>query len=308
MQIGLWIDDDRPLDEVVAEVERAARLGFARAWLGQRVGWDPLAVLAAVGSRAPGIGLGTAIVPTWPRHPLALAAQALTTQAAVGGRLSLGVGPSHQALVEGRFGVRWQRPGRHVADYLDALVPALAGREVDVRGETVTALGGIALPAPAPPAPPVLLSAHGPRLLRLAGERTDGVITTWVRAEGLAEHVVPAVLGAAAGRAAPQVVVGVVATVTDDPGAARAHVGEVMGLAGQLPSYRRALDRDGLPGPQDTVLAGDEAALEREVRRFADAGATELQLCPVGPPAERARTVEFFAELARAAAYAPAPV
>jgi F420-dependent oxidoreductase-like protein len=299
MRIGLWIDGNQPLPDVLAGIEGAAAAGFSRAWLGQQFGWDPLTVLAALGDRAPGIEVGTAIVPTWPKHPLALAAQALTTQAAVGARLTLGVGPSHQPLMEGPFGVRWQRPGRHVADYLDALVPALAGQPVDVHGETVRSVGGLALPA-AVPAPPVLLSAHGPRLLALAGERTDGVLTTWIRADGLAEQVVPVVHRAAAGRAAPQVVVGVVASLSVDRDAARRYVAETMGLAGQLTSYRRAMDRDGLAGPEDTVLVGDEAELEREVRRFADAGATELQLCPVGPPADRARTMEFFASLAAA--------
>jgi F420-dependent oxidoreductase-like protein len=296
MRIGLWIDGDQPLPDVVAGVERAGELGFTRAWLGQTFGWDVLSVLAAVGDRAAGIGLGTAIVPTWPRHPLALAAQALTTQAAVGGRLTLGVGPSHRPLMEGPFGVRWERPGRHVEEYLRVLGPALAADPVAVRGETVSSTGALALPV-AVPRPPLLLSAHGPRLLRLAGELADGVLTTWVRADALAEHVVPAVTRAAAGRPAPEVVVGVVASVTDDPDAARAHVAEAMAAANGLPSYRRTMDRDGLAGPQDTVLAGDEAELERQVRRFADAGATELQLCPVGPPAERHRTIEFFASL-----------
>jgi F420-dependent oxidoreductase-like protein len=297
MRIGVWIDGDQPFDDVVAGIERAGELGFARAWLGQTFGWDPLTVLAAVGPRAAGIELGTAIVPTWPKHPLAMAAQALTTQAAVGGRLVLGVGPSHRPLMEGPFGVRWDHPGQHVEDYLRVLVPALAGEQVAVRGESLSSTGGLALPV-AVPRPTVLLSAHGPRLLRLAGEVADGALTTWVQADALAEHVVPAVTRAAAGRPAPEVVVGVVASLTDDPDAARAHVGEVMGAANGLPSYRRTMDRDGAAGPQDMLLAGDEAQLEREVRRFADAGATELQLCAIGPPHERARTVEFFASLA----------
>jgi F420-dependent oxidoreductase-like protein len=296
MRIGLWIDGDQPVDGVLAGIERAAELGYARAWLGQSFGWDPLTVLAALGTRAGGIGVGTAIVPTWPKHPLAMAAQALTTQAAIGGRLTLGVGPSHQPLMEGPFGVRWERPGRHVEEYLRVLGPALAGAAVDVAGESLSSTGALALPAPVE-RPPLLLSAHGPRLLRLAGELADGALTTWVTARALAEHVVPAVNKAAAGRPAPQVVVGVVASLTDDPDAAQAYVADTMGLAGDLPSYRRAMDRDGLAGPQDTVLAGDEAELARAVRRFADAGATEFQLCPVGPPAERDRTVEFFAAL-----------
>lgn len=300
MQIGMWIDEEKPLPAVVDRVVDAERRGFARAWFGQRFGWDPLTLIAAIGDRAPRIGLGTAVVVTWSRHPLTLAAEALTAQAAVQGRLTLGIGPSHQPIVEGRFGYRWQRPGQHVEEYTDVLSSALRGDAVEVRGETVTAAGGLTIPAT--PAPPLLISAHGPRLLRLAGERADGVITTWTDARSVAENVVPAVRTAAAGRPDPQVVVGVIATLTGDPDAARAHVAQTFGIAGDLPSYRRSLDQAGLAGPEDTILAGNEAELEKAVRRFADAGATELQVCPLGPPAERERTIEFFGELTRSLA------
>jgi F420-dependent oxidoreductase-like protein len=296
MQIGMWIDDDRPLAAIVEDVEEAARLGFASVWFGQRTGWDPLTLITVVGSRVPDIGLGTAVVVTWPQHPLVQAAQALSTQVAVGGRLTLGVGPSHQMIVENRYGYRWERPGQHVEEYLAVLAPALAGETVDVRAETVTAAGTVTVPGAT--RPPLLVAAHGPRLLRLAGEVADGVITTWTGARGLAEHVVPQVRAAAAGRPEPQVLVGVVASLTSDPDVARAYVAERFGMAGEMPSYRRSLDRDGYAGPADTVLAGDEAQLEKAVRRFADAGATQFQLCAVGPEADRARTVTFFGELA----------
>jgi F420-dependent oxidoreductase-like protein len=297
MQIGIWIDDEKPLPDVLDAVVDAERHGFARAWFGQRTGWDPLTLIAAIGDRAPRIGLGTAVVVTWARHPLVLAAEALTAHAAVQGRLTLGIGPSHQMVVEGRFGHRWHRPGQHVEEQLDVLSPALCGQTVDVHGETVTAAGGVTVPIASPP--PLLLAAHGPRLLRLAGEKADGVITTWTNAHGVAEHVVPAVRAAAAGRPDPQIVVAVIATLTADPDAARERVARDFGVAGELPSYRRSMERDGLAGPADTVLAGDEAELEKAVRRFANAGATELQLCPVGPPAEQERTIAFFGELTR---------
>jgi F420-dependent oxidoreductase-like protein len=296
MQIGIWIDEEKPLPEVLDEVVDAERRGFARAWFGQRAGWDPLPLIAAVGDRAPRIGLGTAVMATWLRHPLVLAAEALTAQAAVRGRLTLGIGPSHQMVVEGRYGYRWHRPGQHVEEQLAVLSPALRGDAVEVRGETVTAVGGLTVPG-APP-PPLLLAAHGPRLLRLAGEKADGLITTWTDARSVAEQVVPAVRAAAAGRPDPQVVVAVIATLTDDPDAAREHVAQAFGIAGDLPSYRRSLDQAGLSGPEDTVLAGSETELEKAVRRFADAGATELELLPVGPPAERERTIAFFGDLA----------
>ncbi|MEU7818244.1 TIGR03564 family F420-dependent LLM class oxidoreductase [Pseudonocardia sp. NPDC049154] len=297
MQIGLWIDEFRPLPEVVEAIEKAAAAGFARAWIGERGGWDPLTVLAAVGDRAPGIGLGTAVTTTVPRHPLTLAAQALTTQAAVGNRLTLGIGPSHGPLVEGRYGLPWDRPGRHVREYVDVLVPVLAGREAEVHGEALTAVGGVTAPGATPP--PLLLAAHGPRMLRLAGARADGVLTTWTTPRAVGEEVVPAVTTAAAGRPAPQVVAGVVASLTADPDGTRSWVAETFAPADGLPSYRDSVRRQGLGGVADTVIAGDEGTLEAAVRAFADAGATELQLIPAGPPADRERTIAFVASLAR---------
>jgi hypothetical protein len=95
------------------------------------------------------------------------------------------------------------------------------------------------------------------------------------------------------------VVVGVIASLTADPEGARAHVAERFAMAAALPTYRRSLEREGFVSPGETMLAGDEPELEKAVRRFADAGATELQLCAVGPEADRVRTVEFFGELAR---------
>ena len=297
MRIGIWIDDDKPLPDVLAAIEDAAERGFARAWLAQRFGWDALTVLAAVGDRAPEIELGTAIVTTYPRHPMALAGQALTVGVATGGRLSLGIGPSHRVLMEGAFGYPWDRPALHTREYLDVLLPLLRGEPVEVHGETVTAVGEVS--APAASAPPVLLSALGPVMLRLAGERTEGTITAWTGPRGLDEHVVPLIMRAAAGRPAPQVVAGVAAVVTADVEGARRWVAERFGRAGELPSYRAVLDRQGIARAEDTVLIGDEAVMEKELRRYADAGATEFQLCPVGPEKDQARTIDLFGDLAR---------
>ncbi|GGO38771.1 TIGR03564 family F420-dependent LLM class oxidoreductase [Streptomyces lasiicapitis] len=297
MELGLWIDGTTPLPDILDAVEHAAADGFARAWLNESTGWDPLTVFAALGERAPGIELGTSVVPLFPRHPFTLAAQALTAQAAVGGRLTLGVGPSHAALVEARFGLPWDRPLRRVHEYLDVLDPVLRGAEAEVRGETVTAVGGVA--APGTKAPPVLLAAHGPKMLALAGERADGVLTIWTGPRLLADYVVPGVTAGAAGRAAPpRITVGVMASVTADPDGVRAGVAGTYGMAGTLPSYRGTLDRQGIGGPEETLVAGDEAVVEAAVRRFAEAGATELMLFPEGSPADRARTVALFAELA----------
>jgi F420-dependent oxidoreductase-like protein len=260
-------------------------------------GWDPLSVHIAAAARAAGIELGTFVMGIFPRHPLVLAAQALTTQAAVGGRLALGIGPSHRWVVEQRFGMAFDRPAHRVGEYLDVLGPVLRGEDVDVPGTTVVARGGVQVSGVA--APQVLVAAHGPRMLALAGERPDGAITVVTSPELVESYVVPTVLAGAAGRVGPRVVVGVHCTVTSDPDAARAHVAEEFDYDATMPSYRATLDRQGAAGPADVMLAGDEAVMADGVRRFAEAGVTDFVVHPVGPVGLRDRTVEVFGALAR---------
>ncbi|WP_062350508.1 TIGR03564 family F420-dependent LLM class oxidoreductase [Herbidospora yilanensis] len=299
MEIGLSSYGAAPVPELLAEIEHAPAQGFSRFWLGEHGGWDPLTVFAALGDRAPGIGLATSVVGTHPRHPLALAAQALTTQAATGGRLTLGIGPSHQPVVESRYGLTWQPPLRHSREILEILGPVLRGEQVDVHGPSITAVGGVAAPATAPPG--LLLAANGPRMLALAGERADGALTMWTTPRFLDEVAVPAVTAAAAaaGRPAPRIAVGLLTSVTSDVDGTRQRIDEDFRHAAALPTFRGLLDRQGSSGPGDTLVAGDETAVEKTISRFADAGATELIVFPVGRPEDHDRTIALFADLAK---------
>ncbi|MER7212332.1 LLM class F420-dependent oxidoreductase [Streptosporangium sp. NPDC000239] len=298
MRRGLYISGiGLSLDAMIGQVREAADAGLDSAFLSQLTSWDALAVLAIAAREVPGVDLGTAVVQTYPRHPLALAGQALTVQAAGGDRLTLGVGPSHRQIIEGQFGYSYDRPARHIREYLSVLRPLLRGEAVDHHGETVSASGRVDVPGAK--APSVLLSALGPVMLRVAGELADGTVTVWTGPEAIADHVRPAITRAAeeAGRPAPRVVAAVMASVTADPEGIRRGVAERVGFAAQLPSYRAMLDRQGKSGVHETVLAGDEESVARAVRRYADAGTTELLVNPLGDERERARTVELFASV-----------
>ncbi|HKY68622.1 MAG TPA: TIGR03564 family F420-dependent LLM class oxidoreductase, partial [Acidimicrobiales bacterium] len=218
MRYGLTLDSSHPLDEVVGQVQRAADAGFASVSASQIFGYDALTLLAVAGQRVPGIELVTGVVPTYPRHPIMLAAQALTVQAATGGRLTLGIGLSHKVVIENMFGHSFDRPARHMREYLSALVPLLHGEQVAVRGETLTAatMGPLDIDAPAPP---VLVAALGPRLLELAGAVADGTVLWMTGRDTVASHVVPKLSAAAeaAGRPAPRVVCALPIAVTADP-------------------------------------------------------------------------------------------
>src|SRR5437660_6408839 len=123
MRHGVIIDVSKPIDAVVGQVAKLAEEGVDTAWCSQIFGYDALTLLAVVGREVPGIELGTAVIPTYPRHPMVLAVQALTTQAATRGRLVLGIGLSHQIMIEGVFGYSFDRPARHMREYLSALMP-----------------------------------------------------------------------------------------------------------------------------------------------------------------------------------------
>jgi F420-dependent oxidoreductase-like protein len=289
MRIGLASIGAQSIEDVVREVREARA---ASAYFGQVLGWDAISMAGIVGREVPGITVGTAVTQTYPRHPLALASQALTAQAITGNRFTLGIGPSHRTIVEGWFGYNYDRVVRHVREYLEALVPLLNGEDVDYHGETVTAVGRVEVPGTQAPA--VLLAALGPAMLRLAGELADGTVTVWTGPEGIADHVAPTVRK---WREDARVVVLVSACVTADPEGARERFAEALGFAGDLPSYRANLQRQGKAGVHETAVAGDEEAVARAVRAYAEAGATELVVSPFGDEREQERTRRLLAEL-----------
>jgi F420-dependent oxidoreductase-like protein len=298
MRIGIGIDErGQTLGQVFGAARMAAGAGVQTFWMGQHADWDPLLALALVSREVPDIGVGTAIALTYPQHPLTLAAQALSVQAASGNRFTLGVGLSHQPVIEGQYGYSYQRPSRHMREYLSVLGPLLRGESVDYRGETLRANGAVGVAGAQPP--PLLVAALGPVMLRIAGELADGTITNWAGPKSLAEHVVPTIGAAAqaAGRPAPRVLAMVMVSVTSDPAGARNWVASRFSLAGHLASYRVMLDREGASGVADMVVAGDAAAVEAEFQRMADAGATEFVVVPVGSEEERARTIEMAGSL-----------
>ncbi|MFI6799293.1 TIGR03564 family F420-dependent LLM class oxidoreductase [Streptosporangium canum] len=279
MRIGLLIDEPQGQDvlgRLRGRIARAADDGFSSAWMSNVFGLDALTALAVAGSQVPGIELGTGVVPTYPRHPAVLAQQALTVNAALDGRLALGIGLSHQIVIEGVYGYSFDRPARHMREYLSVLVPLVRGEQVAFEGETLKAQLGLTTPGAGDM--PVLIAALAPRMLKLAGELADGTVLWMTGPKTVAEHVVPAVTEAAraAGRPAPRIVCTLPICVTGDVAAARARAGEVFEIYGQLPSYRAMLDREGAAGPADVAIVGDEDAVAAQIESLAQAGVTDF--------------------------------
>jgi F420-dependent oxidoreductase-like protein len=290
---------NKPSLEAVAEhASQAADEGFASYWLAQSGAIDALTALTFAAPRAPGIELGTAVIPTYPRHPTALASQAITTQAATGGRLALGIGLSHRVVIKGQLGLSFEKPVRHMREYLAILQPLLSDGKVDYRGETLKAVFDTALPETPPPA--LLVAALGPQMLRLAGRETDGTILWVVGPRTIREHIVPAISRAAedAGRPRPRVVAGLPICVTDDEVGTRDLARRALAIYSELPSYRAMLDREGAREAADVAVIGSEAEVRDQLSAIAEAGATDFAALEfTRTDDERARTREVLRSL-----------
>lgn len=284
------------LGAIVADIEGAERQGFSSYWLAQTGLVDAMTALAVAGGSTDRIELGTAVVPTWPTHPQAMAAKALTSQAATGGRVVLGVGLAHQMSVEERWKLEWKTPIRHMLDYLAVLEELLSTGKATHRGEVWSFEGEFARPTDNPPT--IMLAALGDQMLNIAGKRTAGTILWCVGPKTLASQIVPKISEAAAdaGRPAPRTVCSLPVWVTDRPDEAHKLVAGNLTIYGQLPSYRAMLDIEGVDGPADISLIGSAEQVAEGLAEIADAGATDFTAVVQGFDSdERSAALEVLA-------------
>jgi F420-dependent oxidoreductase-like protein len=257
-----------------------------------------MTTLALVGREVPRIELGVAVVPTYPRHPMQMAQQALTTNAATDGRFTLGIGLSHQPVVEGMWGYPFEKPVRHMREYLSALMPLLEEQSVRFAGDTVTARGDIAVRGGTRPG--VMVAALGEQMLRVTAQFADGTLTWCTGPKTLAEHTVPTLRAAAerAGREATRVAAALPVCVTADVVGAQERAASVFEIYGQLPSYRKMLDREGAATPGDIVIAGSADECRDRIMALGDIGVTDFCAAEFATdPDERAATRDMLISL-----------
>lgn len=299
MRFGVFFPtvEQLPLDDMIERVDEIRARGLHSAWFPQSRGYDALTALAVVGRSVPDIELGTSVVPTYPRHPVMLAAQALTTNAAIGGRLTLGIGLSHKPAIEGQYAISYEKPARHMREYLHILMPLLHHGEVAYEGTTLTGRSSLSVPDAA--APPVLLAALQPLMLKLAGRMADGTITWCTGPITVEEQIVPILTEAAreAGRDAPRVVVPLPVIVTDDEADGRVKADAQLPGYGNLPVYRAVLDREGVDSPGDVSIVGNELAVTAQLRRLESIGATDFVAVLCGTDDDRRRTLDHLAAM-----------
>lgn len=304
MRIGIYggnVRRGQPLTSLVDEVVEREEQGFASYWTPQVGTFDALTMLALAGQATSRIELGTAVVPSYPRHPSALAQQAATVNALCGGRLVLGVGPSHAPGIEA-LGLAYDRPALHMREYVTVLKTLASAGRVDFQGETYQVRTGFACPDAQPFA--VVISALAPLMLKAAGEVADGTVTWMVGKDTIRAKTAPRIAkaAAAAGRDAPRVVVGLPICVHDDKAQATARAVQIFQGYGQLPNYRRQLDAEGLDQAGEIAVVGNEDEVSAELAAYFDAGATEViaSIYPAGDDSRGsfARTTALLRSLA----------
>ena len=280
MKIGLMAGAtqgaDPTLPGIIKTAQHAEKDGFNSVWMASVLSFDAMTALALAGTHTSSIELGTAVVPVQPRHPTTMAQQALTTAVASGGRFTLGIGLSHQVMIEQMLGVEYGKPYSTMKEYLEVLNPFLRCESVSHSGDRYSINAGVSVPNAKPV--PLIIAAMGPKMLKLAGEQADGT-TTWVTGlKTLENHIVPSINSAAvaAGKSAPRIIAGLPVILTNDTEEAKASIAKSLEIYGKLPAYRAMLDREGVSGPEDVALIGDEAELREKIQRLRDIGVTDF--------------------------------
>jgi len=313
MRIGLSIfAEPGKSGEVAQQLARdafaAERAGFSTIWAAQTPsGWDAFTTLTVMGLATTHIELGTAVVPIQGRHPVVMAQQALSLQAAVEGRLALGLGVSHAWIVTDLLGLPYEQPVAHLRDYLDVLDAALTPGPVHVQNSRFTVHNPLDIAAALPTS--VLVAALGPVMLRLAGERASGTILWMADERAIVKHVAPRITRAAseAGRPAPRIVAGMPVAVCErgQVDEARAAARARWGFAENAPAYQQLLTHGDAADISDVLIAGDEEAILRKLHSLRDAGVTDVNVSvlPLGstPDTHRTskqRTLETLASIA----------
>ncbi len=295
MELGIF-GSSRNIDDLKKQVKEANNLGYSTFWTPQIFNLDALTALAVIAESVEDIRLGTSVIPTYPRHPMMLAQQALTVNQVSNGRLDLGIGLSHKPVVEGMWGISFDAPVGHMSDYLQILMALLHDGTISYGGKHLTSRGGIDVPADAPP---VLVAALGPQMLKLVGRVADGTVTWMTGPETIRNHISPVINAAAeeAGRPVPQVIAAVPVCITSDSDMAEEYAKRDFGFYGDLPSYRAMLEREGLANSWDIALSGSFEQVADGLQKYADSGGTQVVAAVYGPDEAREQTVSELAKL-----------
>lgn len=297
--------------DTIATIERLEAAGLDTAWLTNTAQTpDPLGVFAAAAMSTGRIELGTSIVQTYPRHPLALVQEALVIDELAPGRLRLGVGPSGPRVIEPTFGIPYAKPTTHLREYVTILRGALHDGAVDFQGELLS--GKLRLAGPTQVR--VIASALRAKSFALAGELTDGAVSWMCARQYIRDVAAPALASgaAAAGRERPPLVAHVPLVVSTDDAAVRAQVPVQFGFYLKVQMYQNMFRDAGYPEAaegtfsdrliENLAIWGDEDTVRQRVLDMRAHGADEVLVSVISlrdDPAARERTIEVLGDLAK---------
>ena len=280
MKFGLMVGADRIGASVKAICDLAGaaeKAGFDSLWMAHIRSLDAISALSAAGAVTERIELGTAVTPIQPRHPMALAQQAMTASQICGGRFTLGIGLSHKIVIEDMLGLSYERPAAYMREYLDSLLVLIEGKEINFQGEFFK-IRNLKLEIPKVDQISVVVAALGPKMLKIAGTLADGTSTWMTGPEALEKHVVKGIKDAASnsGRPSPRIIAGFPIVLTNRPQEAREKLEKGLAFYGTLPSYRAMLDKEGVNSPVDLALIGDEQKLLEKIEAIRSSGVTDF--------------------------------
>ena len=271
MKIGaMLLKPPKSPSDLIEVAKRIERAGLDHLWVSHVFGFDSISVMGLIGREVPRISLGTAVTPTYPRHPTAMAQQGLTTAAFSGNRFTLGIGVSHRKIIEDFMGLSFDKPAHHMREYLSILMPLARGEQVSFSGSGYR-VSNFRLNIPDVKPMPVVLGALGSKMLEIAGELTDGTNTWMVGYKTIRDHIVPGLKNPKS-----KVIGGVPIVLTNQVDQAKEQISKILKGYGKVPSYRAMLDMENADGPADVASVGDEKTLREEIYKYRDAGVTEF--------------------------------
>lgn len=284
------------IDAIEKHAQQAENDGFSSYWLAEHPtgGLDAMTVLTIVGRSVKSIELGTAIIPTFPRHPMVLAGQTHTLQNAIDNRFTLGIGLSHQTMMA-QLGIPFERPILHLKEYLSILVPLLNEGKVSFKGELISCDAQTFFQPTQ--ATEVVVAALGPQALKVAGRLADGTTLAWVGPRTIADHIKPRLTEAAdaAGKTKPRIIATLPVCVTDNEQKIRDLISKNLKMYSQLPSYKAMFEREGVSEAGELALVGTAAKVQDLLAAVDAAGVTDFAASEFTTnPDEKAQTRELL--------------
>jgi alkanesulfonate monooxygenase SsuD/methylene tetrahydromethanopterin reductase-like flavin-dependent oxidoreductase (luciferase family) len=164
-----------PMDAIPELAQLAEAHGFDCAWGGEANNKDPTVMLSAIAAVTKRLKVGSAVYHILGRTPATLALQAAGLDELSSGRFLLGIGSSNPTIAKWH-GQSMDHPLGRVEEYVEITRAALRGEKLSFSGKFFSAQNFKMAFKPSGRVVPIYLAAFGPKMTRLAGRISDGVL------------------------------------------------------------------------------------------------------------------------------------